>query len=59
MTMCENSSGGYEMVARLLALALKARDDGDTELSEHLVAAAIQCEERANGLEAAARSKKE
>jgi len=42
-----------------LALALKAREDGDTQLSEHIVAAALQCEEKAKALEAAAAKPKE
>jgi hypothetical protein len=48
-----------ERVTRLLALALKAREEGDGELSEHIVAAALQCEEKANALEAAAKPKEE
>ena len=48
-----------ERAARLLALALKAREDGDAELSEHIAAAALQCEEKAKALEAAAAKPKE
>jgi len=48
-----------ERAARLLALALKAREDGDAERSEHIVAAALQCEEKAKALEAAAAQPKE
>jgi hypothetical protein len=40
-----------ERAERLLALALKAREDGDAQLSEHIVAAALQCEEKAKALE--------
>ena len=39
-------------MTRLLALALKARGDGDAELSELIVALALQCEEKANALAA-------
>ena len=48
-----------ESVTRLLALALKARENGDAELSELIVALALQCEEKANALEAAAAKPKE
>jgi len=41
-------------MTRLLALALKARGDGDAELSELIVALALQCEEKANALAAPA-----
>jgi hypothetical protein len=37
-----------------LGLAWKAREEGDADLSEHIVAAALKCEEKANALEAAA-----
>ena len=42
-----------------MALALKAREDGDAQLSEHIVAAALQCEEKAKALEVAAAQPKE
>jgi len=48
-----------ERATRMLALASKAREDGDAELSEHIVAAALQCEEKAKALEAAAANPKE
>jgi hypothetical protein len=43
-----------ESVTRLLALALKAREDGDAEHSEIIVAFALRYEEKAKALEAAA-----
>ena len=43
----------------MLALASKAREDGDAELSEHILAAALQCEEKAKALEVAAAQPKE
>jgi hypothetical protein len=45
--------------ARMLALALKTQAEGQIELSEQLVAAALDCEEKANILEAAAAKPKE
>ena len=43
-----------EMAARLLALALTASENGDVELLEQFVAAALECEDKASSLEAAA-----
>jgi hypothetical protein len=43
-----------EMATRLLALALTASENGDVELLEQFVAAALECEDKASSLEAAA-----
>jgi len=43
-----------EIAAQLLALALRARENGDVAFSEDVVAKALQYEDRANALEQAA-----
>jgi hypothetical protein len=45
------------MVARLHALALNAQEAGDISLSEQIVTEAIECDDSANALEAAAQRK--
>ena len=47
-----------DRATRLVALALRAREGGDGELSEQFAAAALACEEEATALNSALRSQK-